>query len=70
MDATIIEARSSKKNKTGERDPEMHQTRKGNMWHFGIKAHIGVDAKTRLTHSLETTATNEHDLNQAEHHPM
>ena len=67
MDATIIEAPSSTKNKTGERDPEMHQTKKGNQWHFGMKAHIGVDAKTGLTHSFTTTAANEHDLNQAEH---
>lgn len=66
MDATIIEAPSSTKNKTGERDPEMHQTKKGNLWHFGMKAHIGVDARTGLTHSLETTAANEHDLNQAD----
>jgi len=66
MDATIIEAPSSTKNKTGERDPEMHQTKKGNAWHFGMKAHIGVDAKSGLTHSFTTTAANEHDLNQAE----
>lgn len=66
MDATIIEAPSSTKNKTGERDPEMHQTKKGNQWHFGLKAHIGVDARTGLTHSFTTTAANEHDLNQAE----
>lgn len=65
MDATIIEAPSSTKNKVGERDPEMHQTKKGNLWHFGMKAHIGVDARTGLTHSLETTAANEHDLNPA-----
>ena len=43
---------------------EMHQTKKGNQWHFGMKAHIGVDAKSGLTHSLVTTAANEHDLNQ------
>ncbi|OMH27012.1 IS5 family transposase [Motiliproteus sp. MSK22-1] len=67
IDATIIEALSSTKNKTGERDPEMHQTKKGNEWHFGMKAHIGVDAKSGLTHSLSTTAANEHDLNQVEH---
>jgi len=67
MDATIIEAPSSTKNKTGERDPEMHQTKKGNQGHFGMKAHIGVDARTGLTHSVTTTAANEHDLNQAEH---
>ena len=65
MDATIIEAPSSTKNKSGQRDPEMHQTKKGNQWHFGMKAHIGVDAKTGLTHSFTTTAANEHDLNQA-----
>ena len=42
----------------------MHQTKKGNQWHFGMKAHIGVDARSGLTHSLVTTAANEHDLNQ------
>ena len=67
LDATIIEAPSSTKNKAGERDPEMHQTKKGNQWYFGMKAHIGVDARTGLTHSFTTTAANEHDLNQAEH---
>ncbi|MDX7878426.1 IS5 family transposase, partial [Aeromonas veronii] len=61
---TIIEAPSSTKNKEQQRDPEMHQTKKGNQWHFGMKAHIGVDAKSGLTHSLVTTAANEHDLNQ------
>ena len=66
IDATIIEAPSSTKNKTGERDQEMHQTKKGNQWHFGMKAHIGVDARTGLTHSFTTTAANEHDLNQAD----
>ncbi|WP_299204088.1 IS5 family transposase [uncultured Amphritea sp.] len=66
MDATIIEAPSSTDNKAGERDPEMHQTKKGNQWHFGMKAHIGVDANSGLTHSFTTTAANEHDLNQAE----
>ncbi|OZG42478.1 IS5/IS1182 family transposase, partial [Aeromonas sp. A35_P] len=64
VDATIIEAPNSTKNKRGERDPEMHQTKKGNQWYFGMKAHIGVDAKSGLTHSLETTSANEHDLNQ------
>ncbi len=67
MDAAIIEAPSSTKNRSGERDLEMHQTKKGNQWHFGMKAHIGVDAKTGLTHSFTTTAANEHDLNQAQH---
>lgn len=66
IDATIIEAPSSTKNKTGKRDPEMHQTKKGNQWHFGMKAHIGVDAKTGLIHSFTTTPANEHDLNQAQ----
>lgn len=66
VDATIIEAPSSTKNKTGERDPEMHQTKKGNQWHFGMKAHIGVDARTGITHSFTTTAANEHDLNQVD----
>jgi len=61
----IIEAPTSTKNKSGERDPEMHQTKKGNQWHFGMKAHIGVDARTGITHSFTTTAANEHDLNQA-----
>ncbi|STT03111.1 IS5 transposase [Klebsiella pneumoniae] len=46
VDATIIEAPSSTKNKEQQRDPEMHQTKKGNQWHFGMKAHIGVDAKS------------------------
>lgn len=61
----VIEAPSSIKNQTGERDPEMHQTKKGNHWLFGMKAHIGVEARTGLTHSFTTAAANEHDLNQA-----
>ncbi|WP_139056806.1 transposase, partial [Salmonella enterica] len=64
VDATIIEAPSSTKNKEQQRDAEMHQTKKGIQWHFGMKAHIGFDAKSGLTHSLVTTAANEHDLNQ------
>ncbi|HHQ4642760.1 TPA: IS5 family transposase [Aeromonas veronii] len=64
VDATLIEAPCSTKNKRGERDGEMHQTKKRNQWYFGMKAHIGVDAKSGLTHSLETTVANEHDLNQ------
>ena len=51
VDATIIEAPTSTKNKQNQRDPEMHQTKKGNQWHFGLKAHIGVDAKSGLTHT-------------------
>lgn len=65
IDATILEAPSSTKNKNNERDPEMHQTKKGNQWHFGMKAHIGVDVKTGLIHTFTTTAANERDLNQA-----
>ena len=65
VDATIIEAPTSTKNKSGERDPEMHQAKKGNQWHFGLKAHIGVDARTGITHSFTTTPGHEHDLNQA-----
>lgn len=65
VDATIIEAPSSTKNKDGARDPEMHQTKKGNQWHFGMKAHIGVDADSGLTHTLVTTAANVSDVTQA-----
>jgi len=56
VDATIIHAPSSTKNKSGQRDPEMHQTRKGKQWYFGLKAHIGVDAKTGIVHSVCTSA--------------
>ena len=66
VDATIIAAPSSTKNQDGERDPEMHQTRKGNEWHFGMKMHIGVDDRDGLIHSMETTAANVHDLNAAD----
>ncbi|MBL8279140.1 MAG: IS5 family transposase [Pelomonas sp.] len=61
VDATIISAPSSTKNDKGERDPEMHQTRKGQQWHFGMKLHIGVDSKTGLAHSAVVTAANVHD---------
>ena len=61
VDATIIDAPSSTKNKAGKRDPEMHQTRKGNQWYFGMKAHIGVDSKSKLIHSVAATAANAHD---------
>ena len=61
VDATIIDAPSSTKNKAGKRDPEMHQTRKGNQWYFGMKGHIGVDSKTKLIHSVAATAANVHD---------
>lgn len=58
VDATIIAAPSSTKNAEGERDPEMHQTKKGNEWYFGMKAHIGVDSQNRLIHSVAATAAN------------
>jgi IS5 family transposase len=62
VDATIIAAPPSTKNKEHERDPEMHQAKKGNEWHFGMKAHIGADADSGLVHSLHTTAANESDV--------
>jgi len=61
VDATIISAPSSTKNKDRKRDPEMHQTKKGNQWYFGMKAHIGVDSRTKLIHSVAATAANVHD---------
>ena len=66
VDATIIEAPSSTKNAHGERDPEMHQTKKGNQWHFGMKAHIGVDADSGLVHTVTTTPANEADVEQVD----
>ena len=62
VDATLIAAPSSTKNRDGERDPEMHQTKKGNQWHFGMKAHIGVDADSGLVHSVIGTAANVNDV--------
>lgn len=62
VDATLISAASSTKNRSGERDPEMHQTKKGNQYYFGMKAHIGVDADSGLVHSVVGTAANVHDL--------
>jgi IS5 family transposase len=64
VDATIIAAPPSTKNRTRERDPEMHQTKKGNQWHFGLKAHLGVDADSGLAHSLSVTAANVSDVAQ------
>jgi transposase, IS5 family len=61
VDATIIGAPSSTKNADGKRDPEMHQTRKGQQWYFGMKLHIGVDSKTGLAHSAVVTAAHVHD---------
>ena len=66
VDATIIEAPPSTKNEKGERDPEMHQTKKGNAWHFGMKAHIGVDAESGLVHTVIGTAANVADVTQAQ----
>jgi len=65
VDAPLISARGSTKNNTGTRDPQMHQTKKGNQWHFGMKAHIGVDAESGLVHPVTGTAANVHDMVQA-----
>ncbi len=65
VDATLIAAPPSTKNRDENRDPEMHQSKKGKTWHFGMKAHIGVDAKTGLAHTLVTTAGNVSDVTQA-----
>ena len=65
VDATIIAAPPSTKNAEKERDPEMHQAKKGQQWHFGMKAHIGVDADSGLTHTLVATAANVGDVTQA-----
>ena len=56
VDATLIEAPSSTKNREQQRDPEMHQTKKGNQWHLGMKAHVGVDSKTKLVHTVVASA--------------
>ena len=63
VDATIINAPSSTKNAEGKRDPEMHQTRKGKQWYFGMKVHTGTDADSGIVHTLEATAANEADVN-------
>lgn len=62
LDATIIAAPSSTKNEDGERDSEMHQSKKGNQWYFGMKMHIGVDDTFGVIHSIETTSANVHDI--------
>ena len=64
VDATIIAAPSSTKNEEKARDPEMHQTNKGNQWHFGMKVHIGVDSASGLVHHASVTAANMHDSQQ------
>ncbi len=66
VDATLISAPSSTKNEGGERDPEMHQTKKGNQWHFGMKAHFGVDAELGLVHTVVGTAAHVNDVTQAQ----
>ena len=65
VDATLISAPSSTKNASGERDPEMHQSKKGQQWFFGMKAHIGVDADSGLVHTVRGTAGNVHDVLEA-----
>jgi IS5 family transposase len=65
VDATLIAAPPSTKNKDKKRDPEMHQSKKGNDWHFGLKAHIGVDAASGLVHTVIGTAGNVSDVTQA-----
>jgi transposase, IS5 family len=67
VDATIISAPSSTKNKDGQRDPEMHQTAKARQWYFGMKAHIGVDSKTKLIHTILASAANVHDRDALPH---
>jgi IS5 family transposase len=64
VDATLIASPPSTKNQDKSRDPEMHQTKKGNEWHFGMKLHIGTDSKTGLVHSASVTAANVHDSHQ------
>lgn len=66
VDATLIAAPPSTKNREGERDPDMHQAKKGNQWHFGMKAHIGVDAESGLVHTVIGTAANVNDVTQAQ----
>ena len=65
VDASIIDAPSTTKNRSGERDSEMRQTKKGNEWHFGMKVHIGADAETGVVHSVTTTPANVHDVTEA-----
>ena len=67
VDATIIAAPSSTKNADGARDPEMSQTKKGNEWHFGMKAHIGVDSQNKLVHSVAASPANVHDSQALRH---
>lgn len=66
IDATLIAAPTSTKSRDGKRDAEMHQTKKGNQWHFGMKAHIGVDTRSGLVHTVVGTAANVSDVTQAQ----
>jgi IS5 family transposase len=65
VDATLIAAPSSTKNQSGERDPQMHQSKKGNQWYFGMKAHIGADAESGLVHTVRGTSGNVNDVVEA-----
>jgi IS5 family transposase len=67
VDATIIGTPSSTKNDEGKRDPEMHQTAKGQQWYFGMKAHVGVDSHTKLIHTVLVSAANVHDCEALPH---
>lgn len=62
VDSTIISAPSSTKNKEKQRDPDAHQVKKGNTWHFGYKAHVGVDKDSGIVHTVKVTAANQHDV--------
>ncbi len=64
VDATIINAPSSTKNKEGKRDPEMHQTKKGNQWYHGMKIHSGTDAGSGYVHTITATSANVHDIDE------
>lgn len=66
IDTTLIATPPSTKNQGGERDPDMHQAKKGNQWHFGMKAHIGADAESRLVHAVIGTEANVNDVTQAQ----
>ena len=66
VDSTIISAPSSTKNKDKQRDPDAHQVKKGNTWHFGYKAHIGVDKDSGVVHTVKVTAANQHDVSMTQ----
>jgi len=67
VDATIIDAPSSTKNQDGERDPEMHQAKKGEQWYFGMKMHVGVDSQTKIIHTVQVSAANVADKDALPH---